>query len=169
MRSIAGISMFAVGILFLPGCNRATSDTAGSTTASTTSAGSFDESAARAQIYGNDSLRIRGVLTNHLDSTMMPYDPNVVHLGTGRVVLGPSAVRSIFTAGVKIHVRDFSYPTRELEFSDDHSMAWEYGTYTQTTDGANGKPIKSDGTFLTIWKNIGGKWKIVTETSTSPD
>ena len=169
MRFTAGISMFAVGILFLPGCNRATSDTASSTTASTTSASSFDESAARAQIYGNDSLRMRGVLTNHLDSAMMPYDPNVVHLGTGKVLLGPSAVRNMFAEGVKLHVRDFSYQTRELEFSNDHSIAWEYGTYTQTTDGPNGKPITSRGTFLTVWKNVGGQWKIVTETSTSPD
>ena len=169
MRSIAGISMFAVGILFLPACNRSTSETAGSTTASTTSAGSFDEGAARAQIYGNDSMRMRGVLTNHLDSAMMPYDPNVVHLGTGKVVVGTSAVRNLINGGVKAHVRDFSYRTRELEFSDDHSVAWEYGTYTQTTDGPNGKPIKSDGTFLNVWKNIGGQWKLVTETSTSPD
>lgn len=168
MRSTAGISI-VVGILFLSGCKGSTPESTGSATASSTSTGSFDEGAARAQIYASDSLRLRGVLTNHLDSTMMPYDPNVVHLGTGRVIVGPTAVRSIFAAGVKIHVRDFSYPTRELEFSDDHSMAWEYGTYTQTTDGPNGKPVKSDGTFLTIWKNIGGQWKIVTETSTSPD
>lgn len=165
MRCTAGISMFAVGILFLPGCNRATSDTAGSTTASTTGAGSFDESAARAQIYGNDSLRVRGILTNHLDSTMMPYDPNVVHLATGKIVLGTSAVRNIFAGGVKVHARDVSYATHEIEFSNDHSIAWEYGTYAQTTDGPNGKPITSHGTFLNVWKNIGGHWKIVTETS----
>ena len=108
-------------------------------------------------------------MTNHLDSTMMAYDPNVVHLGTGKVIVGSPAVRNMFAGGIKEHVRDFSYLTRQLEFSDDHSMAWEYGTYTQTTDGPKGKPVTSDGTFLVVWKNIGGQWKIVTETSTSPD
>jgi ketosteroid isomerase-like protein len=168
MRSTAGISI-AVSILFLSGCKGSTPESAGTPTASSTSTGSFDEGASRAQIYANDSLRLRGVMTNHLDSTMMTYDPNVVHLGTGKVIVGPTALRNVFAGGIKEHVRDFSYLTRQLEFSDDHSMAWEYGTYTQTTDGPKGKPVKSDGTFLVIWKNIGGQWKIVTETSTSPD
>jgi hypothetical protein len=68
---------------------------------------------------------------------------------------------------VKTPPRDFNFQSGGVNFSADHSMAWDYGTFTQTVDGPNGKPAKSSGTFLNVWKNVGGSWKIVAEISSS--
>jgi hypothetical protein len=99
---------------------------------------------------------------------MIYYDPNVTHLATGKVISGVTGVNALFSEGMKSNPRDFSYPSQKLEFSNDHSVAWEYGTYVGTVDAPNGKPVKSNGTFLNVWKNVGGSWKIVVETSSSP-
>ena len=55
-----------------------------------------------------------------------------------------------------------------VNFSNDHSMAWDYGTVSQTAD-VKGKPVKTSGTYLNVWKNVGGRWMIVAEiSSTAP-
>ncbi|HKR10277.1 MAG TPA: DUF4440 domain-containing protein [Gemmatimonadaceae bacterium] len=164
MPNAGAISRLAVGCLLLLGCNRSNSATGDSSTASTR----FDESAARAQILSEDSARTQRILAKHVDSAMVYYDPKVVHLATGKVINGVSGVRDLFTEGIKSNPRDFSFPSQTLEFSNDHSVAWEYGTYVQTSDAPNGKPVKSNGTFLNVWKNVGGSWKLVAETSSSP-
>jgi hypothetical protein len=53
-----------------------------------------------------------------------------------------------------------------VNFSNDHTMAWDYGTFTGTSDGPNGKPLTHSGTFLNVWKNVGGRWLIVAEIGT---
>jgi ketosteroid isomerase-like protein len=61
------------------------------------------------------------------------------------------------------------FKSEGVNFSNDHSMAWDYGTVAVTSVGVNGKPAKVSGTFLNVWKNVGGRWKIVAEISaTSP-
>ena len=168
MRRADGITMLAVGCLLSVGCNRTTSETADSPTASTTASTSFDKSAARKQILSNDSARTRLVLAKHVDSAMTYYDPNVIHLASGKVIRGVSGVNNLFSEGMKSNPRDFSYPSQTVDFSDDHSVAWEYGSYVQTVDAPNGKPVTANGTFLDVWKNVGGNWKIIVETSSSP-
>src|SRR5205823_3089825 len=112
MRSAGGITMLAAGCLLSFGCNRATSGTADSAAGSTTGAKSFDEKAARAQIFANDSARIHKVLAKHVDSAMIYYDPNVTHLATGKVIRGVSGVNALFSQGLKSNPRDFSYPSQ---------------------------------------------------------
>jgi hypothetical protein len=168
MRINGAITLLAVGSLILSGCAKSAPATADSATASSTASTSFDENAARAQILANDSAFLRWMVAKHVDSAMVRYDPDVVALGTGKVVRGVPALRAFYTEGAKSNPRDATLQSDGVKFSNDHSMAWDYGTYSQTTDGPNGKPVKSNGTFLFVWKNVGGHWVIVAETSTSP-
>ena len=105
------------------------------------------------------------MVAKHVDSVMSYYDPDVVSLGGGKVVKGAPAVRAMYTEAVKSNVRAVDFHSDGVKFSKDHSMAWDYGTYSQTIDGPNGKPIKSGGSFLNVWKNVGGRWMNVAEIS----
>jgi len=167
MRNTGGITLLAVGSLLLLGCDKSTPATADSATVSSTSAGSFDENAARAQILSGDSAFMRGMLAKNVDSAMMPFDSDVVQLGTGKIVNGIQEMRAFYTEAVKANPRDATMKTGGVRFSNDHSVAWDYGTYTQTTDMPNGKPAKSKGTYLNVWKNVGGRWVIVAATSSA--
>ena len=165
MRNTGGFTLLAVGSLLLSGCSKSAPASADSATASSTATTSFDEKAASAQILANDSAFVRGMLTKHVDSVMMYYDPDVVSLGT-KVIKGTADLSKSYTEAVKSNPRDVTFQSGGVKFSNDHSMAWDYGTVTQTVDGPKGKlPVKSSGTYLNVWKNVGGRWMIVAEIS----
>ncbi len=161
-----GAKILAVGSLLLSGCSRPTPATADSATASSTRAVSFDEKAARAQILGADSAFVRALTSKNVDSLMVYYDPDVVSLGS-KAVRGTSDLRKSYTQSVKSNPRDLTFQSGGVNFSNDHSMAWDYGTFSQTSDGPTGKPVKVSGTFLNVWKHVDGRWRIVAEISNS--
>lgn len=88
-------------------------------------------------------------------------------------LLGKTAVKSTsdlrksYVQSVKSNPRDLTFQSGGINFSNDHSMAWDHGTFSQISDGPNGKPVKASGTFLNVWKNVGGQWRIVAEISSS--
>ena len=166
MRNNPAIALFAAGSLLFSACNKSTPATADSASASSTASGSFDADAARAQILGADSAYVRALVSKHVDSLMVYYDPNAVSLGK-TTVKGTSDLRKSYDQVVKTNPRDVTFESGGVNFSKDHSMAWDYGTFSQTSDGPNGKPVKASGTFLNVWKNVGGNWRIVAEISSS--
>ena len=166
MRNTGGITVLAVGSLLLSGCSKSTPATADSATASSTATTSFDENAARAQILGADSAFQRALQSKHVDSLMVYYDPNVVSMGTAKPIKGTTDLRASYDKTVKSNQRNLSFQSGGVNFSNDHSMAWDYGTYTGTSDGPNGKPLTHSGSFMNVWKNVAGRWVIVAEIGT---
>jgi len=167
MRNTGGIALLA-GSILLFGCSKTNSATADPSSASSTAAGSFDENAARAQILGADSAFQRAMMSKHVDSLMVYYDPGVVSMSTGaKPIKGTTDLRASYDKAVKTNQRDLGFQSDGVNFSADHSMAWDYGTYTGTSDGPKGKPVKATGSFLNVWKNVGGRWLIVAEISNS--
>jgi ketosteroid isomerase-like protein len=171
MRNISGITLLSLGSLLLSGCSKSTPATADSattsstTTSSSTTAATFDENVARAQILGADSAFQRALQSKHVDSLMVYYDPDVVSMGA-KPIKGTTDVRASYDKTVKTNQRNLSFQSGGVNFSIDHSMAWDYGTFTGTSDGPNGKPLTHSGSFLNVWKNVGGRWLIVAEIGT---
>lgn len=167
MRNTGVIALVA-GSILLSGCNKPTPATADSAAASSTAAGSFDENAARAQILGADSAYLRALLSKNVDSLMIYYDPAVVSLSEGaKAVKGTANLRAAYNQVVKTNPRDLSFQSGGVSFSNDHSMAWDWGTFKGTSDGPKGKPVTGTGSALNVWKNVGGRWFIVAEISNS--
>jgi ketosteroid isomerase-like protein len=162
MRIIAALPACA---LILSACYKGTSASADSAAASRASTGNFDEKAASAEIVAADSAFVRAITSKNVDSLMIYYDPSVVSLGK-TIVSGTTDLRKSYGEAVKNPPRDITFQTAGVKFSNDHSMAYDYGTVSQTSD-VNGKPVKSSGTYLNVWKNVGGHWKIVAEISNS--
>lgn len=166
MRKIGGIALLATGFLF--GCSKPTPATADSATASSTTTGSFDENAARAQILAADSAYGRALESKNLDSLMIYYDPSVVSMSEGtKAVNGVADLRTSYGQALKSNPRGLSFQSGGVRFSNDHSIAWDWGTYSGTMDGPKGKPMKGTGNFLNVWKNVGGRWLLVAEISNS--
>jgi ketosteroid isomerase-like protein len=166
------ITLIAVSSLLFVGCNKPTpatadSATASSTTTSSTAATAFDENAARAQILGADSAFQRALVSKHVDSLMAYYDPDVVSMGANaKPIKGTTDLRASYDKAVKANNRNLSFQSGGVNFSNDHSMAWDHGTYTGTADGPNGKPVTHSGSFMNVWKNVNGRWLIVAEIGT---
>src|SRR5260221_6037247 len=127
MRYTGGITLLAAGSLLLSGCGKSTPATADSATVSGAATTTFDEKAASAQILANDSAFVRGMLTKHVDSVMMYYDPDVVSLGT-KVTKGSADLQKAYTEAVKSNPPDVIFPNAGVKFFNDHSMALDYGS-----------------------------------------
>ena len=99
----------------------------------------------------------------------MPYyDGSVVSMSEGtKAVKGPGDVRAAYNQAVRANPRDLTFESGGVNFSDDGTMAWDYGTYSSTANDAKGKPVKSSGNFLNVWKRVDGHWRIVAEISNS--
>ena len=166
MRRTGSITVVAVGLLLM-GCSKPTPATADSAAASSTVSSSFDESAARAQILGADSAFQRALQSKHVDSLMVYYAPDVVSMGSGnKPIKGTTELRASYDKTVKTNQRNLSFQSGGVNFSNDHSMAWDHGTFTGTSDGPDGKPVTHSGSFMNVWKNVGGRWFIVAEIGT---
>jgi ketosteroid isomerase-like protein len=173
MRNSGAIVLLAGSILSL-GCNKPTPATADSATVSTTStassntAAAFDETAARAAILGADSAYLRALQSKTVDSLMIYYEPSVVSMSEGaKPVKGAANLRTAYNQVVKTNPRDLSFQSGGVNFSNDHSMAWDWGTFSGTSDGPKGTPVKGTGSFMNVWKNVGGRWFLVAEISNS--
>jgi ketosteroid isomerase-like protein len=170
MRCINSIAPVMIGSLTLAACGKSaapTADSAASSSTASTASASFDESAARHEILAADSAFVRATIAKNVDSLMPYYDANAVSLGK-TVVKGTSDIRGMYTEAVKNPPSAINFQS-DVNFSNDHSMAWDYGTVTVTSKAANGKPARLSGTFINVWKNVGGRWRIVAEISnTSP-
>jgi ketosteroid isomerase-like protein len=165
MRYTINIAVLALASVCLSGCNKPTPATADSATPGGTTTAKFDRDAARAEILGNDSAFVRAMLAKNVDSLMPYYDESAVSIGDGKAVKGTSNVRAAYIEAVKAPPRELTFNSDGVNFSDDGTMAWDYGTFSSTSNDAKGKPVKSTGTFLNVWKNVGGHWRIVAEIS----
>ena len=167
MRMSSSLTLVAVIAVLQSACYKGTNATADSAAASSTASGkSFDRNAASAEILGNDSAFIRGMMSKNVDSVMCCYDNDAVSMGGGKTVKGVSDIRKSYVEAVKANVKDVTFHSDGVNFSDDGTMAWDYGTFSQTAD-VKGKPTKQAGNFLNVWKKVGGKWKLAAEIGSS--
>jgi hypothetical protein len=75
---------------------------------------------------------------------MVRYDPDVVALGSGKVVRGAPAVLAFYTEDLKSNPREAILQSDGVKFSNDHSMAWDYGTFSQITDAVARRHLGDD-------------------------
>ena len=150
------------------GCGKSAPATADSATPARKTTGSFDRRAARAEILRADSAMMRGLASRNIDSLMRYYDPDVVSLPQGsKPVKGMGSIRSSYAEVLTTNPSDLSFESGGINFSNDGSVAWHYGTFEATANGPQGKPVKAAGNFLQIWKRSGERWVIVAEINNS--
>jgi len=167
MRNIGKVLLLGVTGLFLSGCSKSTSASADS--AAVASGGkSFDKDAASAEILRADSAWMRHAQAKQVDSLMPYYASDAVSMSEGtKAAKGTGEIRASYAEMLKANFRDMSFKSGGVQFSDDGTMAWDYGSFTGTVDGPNGKPLKVSGSALNVWKRIDGRWVMVAEISNS--
>ena len=168
MRRVWGVGLLGLVGLVGAGCGKSTPATADSATPAGTTSSAFDKSAARREILRADSAFVRGLTGKSVDSLMPYYDPDVISMTEGtKPVKGMGSVRSSYAEAITANPRDMSFESGGVNFSDDGTMAWDYGTYDVTTTDSKGKPVKGTGSFMNVWKRVGGRWVIVAEINNS--
>ncbi len=151
----------AVGVALI-GCNRPTPATADSTLPA--GARKFDPESARKEIIAADSAWVRAVLAKNVDSVMPYYASDAVSMTEGtKAVTGTNDIRAAYAQMVKTNPRDVRFKVEAVNFSDDGTMASDYGSFTSTSDGPGGKPIKTTGNYMNVWQRVNGRWVLIAE------
>lgn len=161
MRNVERVFLLGVLGLFLSGCGKTTSGSADSVAL-------VDKDAASAEILRADSAWMRHAQAKQVDSLMPYYASEAVSMSEGtKLAKGTNEIRSTYTEMLKANFRDMTFKHGGVQFSDDGTMAWDYGSFTGTVDGPNGKPMKVSGNALNVWKKIDGRWVMVAEINNS--
>jgi uncharacterized protein (TIGR02246 family) len=165
MRANGRTFLVAVVGVFLIGCNKTTSSSADSTLPG---GGAFDADAARAQIITADSAWVRAVQSKNVDSLMTYYASDAVSMSEGvKAAEGTDAIRAAYVQMVKGNPRNMTFKVDAVNFSDDGTMATDYGSFSGTADGTGGKPVKFSGNYVNVWQRVKGRWVLIAEISNS--
>jgi uncharacterized protein (TIGR02246 family) len=85
-----------------------------------------------------------------------------------KAMKGPEEV----TKGVGAMLRaskDFklTFQASAIVVADAGDLAGERGTYQASWTGPKGKKIEDRGNYVTVWKKVGGQWKVLSDINTS--
>ena len=162
MRASERIFLLGVVGVFLVGCNRSTPATADSTLPA--GAKKFDAESARKEIIAADSAWVRAVQAKNVDSVMPYYASDAMSMSEGtKAADGRDAIRKAYEQMVKTNPRNLTFKVDAVVFSDDGTMASDYGSYSSTSDGPGGKPIKTTGNYMNLWQRVNGRWVLIAE------
>ncbi|MEO5903031.1 MAG: nuclear transport factor 2 family protein [Gemmatimonadaceae bacterium] len=147
-------------------CTKKDSDDA-TAASSATPAAATDHTADALAITQGDSAWLRGVMNKNVDSVMAFYTPDAVSYGFGVAPSsGTDQIRAEYTEMVKSTITNPRLSANTVKFSDDGSLAYDYGTYQMTVQPPGGKADNVSGAFLNVWRKVDGQWKLAAEMST---
>jgi len=122
-----------------------------------------DHSADTRTIIALDSGWVRNVMAKNVDSLMTYYAADAISYGFGPPAIGTDQIRASYTEMVKSTFSDPKIISNTVKFSNDGSMAYDYGTFSMTVTPPGGKPSNETGAYLNVWRKEGGQWKLVAE------
>jgi ketosteroid isomerase-like protein/quercetin dioxygenase-like cupin family protein len=116
---------------------------------------SRDEAAVRAASTAFQNY----IAKQQVDSIVALHMPNAtVMMANSPPAVGSNAVRSGWAEIVKLPNLSMHWTPQRIVVASP-TVAQEYGTYTDSYDGPNGRESDA-GNYLTIWNKVNGKWRI---------
>jgi uncharacterized protein (TIGR02246 family) len=106
--------------------------------------------------------------SNDINGIMELFDDNaVVYRRNQEPAIGKEAIRQSYLSDKQMNPNLVSdWKTEKVDVSSSGDMAIEYGTFTITNSGPDGQGTDK-GNYVTVFRKIDGKWKIVADIGTS--
>jgi len=124
--------------------------------AQTAAGQSRDEQAVRAQ----SQLWQQYVAAQDVDKIVALHTPDaVVMLSHAPLVVGSAGIRKGWTDFVKLPGLNLHWTPTKIEVASP-TVATEYGTYTESYTGPDGKQATDAGNYVTIWHKVNGQWRV---------
>jgi ketosteroid isomerase-like protein/quercetin dioxygenase-like cupin family protein len=123
---------------------------------------SRDEAAVRA---ASDAWQ-RYIAAQQTDSIVALHLPNaILMMANSPPIMGSNGIRTGWGEMVKLPNLKMSWTPQHIEIVSP-TAAQEFGTYTDSYDGPNGKE-SDNGTYVTLWKKVNGKWRVALDAPVS--
>jgi len=119
-------------------------------------------SRAEKELLAADIEFAKQTATRRLEGWMDAFAPDAAVLHDGKTVSGTQALRQYYEPVFANKNFTLTWTPTNAEASKDGSLGYTYGAY----EAKNGDRV-SHGMYLTIWRKISGKWKVVMDTGSA--
>jgi uncharacterized protein (TIGR02246 family) len=95
------------------------------------------------------------------------YADDAVSMGANQTAIrGRDAIRGMVAEMFALPNLAFSFAPTTIEVAESGDIAYEIGTYRFAADMPSAR-LDDEGKYLTVWKKVGGEWKIASDMSNS--
>jgi uncharacterized protein (TIGR02246 family) len=95
------------------------------------------------------------------------YADDAVSMGANqRAIRGRDAIRGMVAEMFALPNLAFSFAPTKIEVAESGDIAYEIGTYRFAADMPSAR-LDDEGKYLTVWRKVGGEWKIASDMSNS--
>jgi ketosteroid isomerase-like protein/quercetin dioxygenase-like cupin family protein len=130
----------------------------------TTNAGA--QSSAEREVRAASSAWQRYIAAQQTDSIVAMHLPNaILMMANSPPIMGSNGIRAGWGDIVKLPNLSMHWTPQHIEITSPTS-AQEFGTYTDSYDGPNGKESDA-GSYVTLWKKVNGKWRVALDVPVS--
>ena len=120
------------------------------------SAQSKDERAIRAQ----DEAWQNAINAREIDKILAVHKPDAIYMMSHQpLIKGAVAIRSGWAEAIKLPNYTVHWTPTKIDVASPR-VATEYGTYTESYTGPDGKMVSGGGNYVTIWNKVNGKWLV---------
>jgi uncharacterized protein (TIGR02246 family) len=113
---------------------------------------------------GNDWQR--AIAARDVERIVALHAPDAISMGSNvPAAIGSAAIRSAYTGLVNLPGLSLVWVPTSIDVVSP-SVANEYGTYTMSFDGPQGK-VNDRGNYSTVWHKIDGRWRVATDATVS--
>jgi ketosteroid isomerase-like protein len=108
----------------------------------------------------------RYVANQQVDSIVaLHLNDAIVMMANTPMTQGSDGVRAGWAEAVKLPGLQMQWTPTKIDVVSP-TVATEYGTYTDSYDGPNGK-VSDKGNYVTIWHKVNGKWRVALDAPVS--
>src|SRR4051812_26710014 len=124
------------------------------------------QSSAEREVRAASSAWQRFIAAQQTDSIVALHLPNaIVMMANSPPIMGSNGIRAGWGDIVKLPNLSMHWTPQHIEVISP-TAAQEFGTYTDSYDGPNGKESDA-GTYITLWKKVNGKWRVALDAPVS--
>lgn len=124
--------------------------------ATTASAQSKDERDIRA--VGEEWMR--ALNAHDVDKVMAVHAPDAIYMLSHQpLISGTSAIRAGWSEALKLPNYTVHWTPTKIDVASPR-VATEYGAYSESYTGPDGKTVTDGGNYVTIWHKINGQWRV---------
>ena len=105
-----------------------------------------------------------------VDRVVAVHTPDAIYMLSHQpLISGISAIRAGWSEAVKLPNYAVHWTPTKIDVANPH-LATEYGTYTESYNGPDGKVVNDGGNYVTIWHKVNGRWRVALDApnTTSP-
>jgi uncharacterized protein (TIGR02246 family) len=127
-----------------------------------------DTKAAEAEIRQSDKEFFDAVKARNANAIADLYAPDAISMPANSApLMGRDAILKFNQEMLKAPGLVITGESDVIKFSDDGTLAYAAGKYSASFTDPKGRPVKDEGKFLNVLKQVDGKWRVVADAYSS--